>query len=93
MVQARIVIREPCHELLDRKHAGHLALRSKEYRASGHICQLYNRQMFFAAYDTRDVEGMLALCADDAQGRYTPSGRDSVVPIRGGLDAISPHCN
>ena len=24
---------------------------------------------FFAAYDAHDVEGMLALCADDAQGR------------------------
>jgi hypothetical protein len=31
---------------------------------------------------------MLALCADDAQGRYTPYGRNSVVPIRGGLDGI-----
>jgi ketosteroid isomerase-like protein len=45
-------------------------------------------KMFFAAYDAHDVEGMLALCADDAQGRYTPYGRDSVVPIRGGLDVI-----
>jgi ketosteroid isomerase-like protein len=43
---------------------------------------------FFAAYDAHDVEGMLGLCADGAQGRYTPSGRDSVVPIRGGLDGI-----
>jgi steroid delta-isomerase-like uncharacterized protein len=43
---------------------------------------------FFAAYDAHDVEGMLALCADDAQGRYTPYGRNSVVPIRGGLDGI-----
>src|SRR5271168_2824716 len=43
---------------------------------------------FFAAYDAHNVEGMLALCADDAQGRYCPYGRDSVVPIRGGLDAI-----
>jgi ketosteroid isomerase-like protein len=43
---------------------------------------------FFAAYDAHDVEGMLALCADDAQGRYCPYGRDSVVPIRGGLDGI-----
>jgi ketosteroid isomerase-like protein len=43
---------------------------------------------FFAAYDAHDVEGMLALCADGAQGRYAPYGRDSVVPIRGGLDAV-----
>ena len=43
---------------------------------------------FFAAYDAHDVDGMLAHCADDAQGRYAPYGRNSVVPIRGGLDAI-----
>src|SRR5712671_1412966 len=43
---------------------------------------------FFTAYDAHDVEGMLALCADDALGRYVPYGRDSVVPIRGGIDAI-----
>jgi steroid delta-isomerase-like uncharacterized protein len=43
---------------------------------------------FFAAYDAHDVDGMLALCANDAQGRYVPYGRDSIVPIRGGLDAI-----
>lgn len=43
---------------------------------------------FFAAYDAHDVEGMLALCADNAQGRYVPYGRDSVVPIRGDLDGI-----
>lgn len=43
---------------------------------------------FFAAYDAHDVEGMLALCAEDARGRYAPYGRDSVVPIRGGLDGI-----
>ena len=43
---------------------------------------------FFAAYDAHDVEGMLAACADGALGRYAPYGRDSVVPIRGGLDAI-----
>lgn len=36
---------------------------------------------FFAAYDAHDVESMLALCADDAQGRYCPYGR-------GGLDGI-----
>jgi steroid delta-isomerase-like uncharacterized protein len=45
-------------------------------------------EKFFAAYDAHDVDGMLALCADDAQGRYLPYGRDSVVPIRGGLDGI-----
>jgi steroid delta-isomerase-like uncharacterized protein len=45
-------------------------------------------QRFFAAYDAHDIEGMLALCADDAQGRYAPYGLKSVVPIRGGLDAI-----
>jgi steroid delta-isomerase-like uncharacterized protein len=45
-------------------------------------------RQFFAAYDAHDVEGMLALCADDALGRYAPYGRNSVVPIRGGLDAI-----
>ena len=43
---------------------------------------------FFAAYDAHDVEGMLALCATDAQGRYAPYGRDSVVPIKGSLDGI-----
>jgi hypothetical protein len=43
---------------------------------------------FFAAYDAHDVDGMLALCTDGAQGRYAPYGRDSVVPIRGGLDGI-----
>src|SRR6202451_4848333 len=45
-------------------------------------------QQFFTAYDAHDVDGMLALCADDALGRYAPYGRESVVPIRGGLDAI-----
>jgi steroid delta-isomerase-like uncharacterized protein len=45
-------------------------------------------QSFFTAYDAHDVEGMLALCADDAVGRYAPYGRNSVVPIRGGLEAI-----
>jgi len=43
---------------------------------------------FFAAYDAHDVDGMTALCADDALGRYVPYGRDSTVPIRGGIDAI-----
>jgi ketosteroid isomerase-like protein len=45
-------------------------------------------QQFFAAYDAHDVEGMLAICTDSALGRYAPYGRDSVVPIRGGIDAI-----
>src|SRR5271169_5711622 len=45
-------------------------------------------QKFFAAYDAHDVEGMVALCAEGAQGRYAPYGRDSVVPIRGGIDVI-----
>ena len=43
---------------------------------------------FFAAYDAHDVEGMLALCADGAQGRYLPYGKNSVMPIRGGLENI-----
>ena len=29
---------------------------------------------FFAAYDAHDVEGMVALCAEGAQGRYAPYG-------------------
>jgi predicted ester cyclase len=45
-------------------------------------------QEFFAAYDAHDVEGMIALCADGARGRYAPYGRESVVPIRGGIDVI-----
>jgi predicted ester cyclase len=45
-------------------------------------------EKFFAAYDAHDVDGMLALCADGAQGRYVPYGKDSVVPIRGGLEKI-----
>src|SRR5258708_24141701 len=45
-------------------------------------------QRFFGAYDAHDVEGMTALCADDARGRYVPYGRESVAPIRGGIDAI-----
>ena len=45
-------------------------------------------QQFFTAYDAHDVDGMLALCADGALGRYAPYGRDSVVPIRGGIDVI-----
>ena len=45
-------------------------------------------QQFFTAYDAHDVDGMLALCADGALGRYAPYGRESVVPIRGGIDGI-----
>ncbi len=45
-------------------------------------------QQFFAAYDAHDVDGMLGLCADGALGRYAPYGRESVVPIRGGIDVI-----
>jgi hypothetical protein len=43
---------------------------------------------FFAAYDAHDVEGMLALCADGAEGRYLPYGKNSAMPIRGGLEEI-----
>src|SRR5271154_2378057 len=43
---------------------------------------------FFAAYDAHDVEGMLALCAVGAQGRYLPYGKNSVMPILGGLEKI-----
>jgi ketosteroid isomerase-like protein len=43
---------------------------------------------FFAAYNAHDVEGMLALCADNAQGRYLPYGKNSVMPIRGGLEKV-----
>ena len=32
-------------------------------------------QHFFTAYDAHDVDGMLALCADGALGRYAPYGR------------------
>jgi hypothetical protein len=45
-------------------------------------------QRFFSAYDARDVDGMLALCADGAQGRYLPYGKNSVMPVRGGLETI-----
>src|SRR5258708_13391539 len=45
-------------------------------------------EKFFAAYGAHDVEGMLALCADRAQGRYLPYGKNSVMPIRGGLEKI-----
>ena len=43
---------------------------------------------FFAAYDAHDVDSMLTLCAERAQGRYVPYGKNSVVPIRGGLEQI-----
>jgi ketosteroid isomerase-like protein len=43
---------------------------------------------FLSAYDVHDVDGMIALCADGALGRYAPYGRESVVPIRGGIDVI-----
>ena len=43
---------------------------------------------FFAAYDAHDVDSMLTLCAEGAQGRYVPYGKNSVVPIRGGLEHI-----
>src|SRR5277367_1941492 len=45
-------------------------------------------QQFFAAYDAHDLDKMLSLCTEDAQGRYAPYGRHSVMPIRGGLEAI-----
>ena len=45
---------------------------------------------FFAAYDAHDVEGMLALCADGAQGRYLPYGKNSAMPIRGGFPQAVP---
>ena len=47
-----------------------------------------NAKKFFAAYDAHDVEGMLALCGDGAQGRYLPYGKKSLMPIRGGLEQI-----
>ena len=45
-------------------------------------------KQFFAAYAAHNVDGMLALCADGAQGRYVPYGKNSVIPIRGGLEMI-----
>jgi uncharacterized lipoprotein len=45
-------------------------------------------KQFFAAYDAHNVDDMLALCADGAQGRYAPYGKNSVIPIRGGLEMI-----
>src|SRR5258708_34023805 len=41
-----------------------------------------------AAYNGHDVDGMLALCADGAQGRYLPYGKKGLMPIRGGLEQI-----
>jgi uncharacterized lipoprotein len=43
---------------------------------------------FLAAYDAHDVDSMLNLSAEGAQGRYVPYGKNSVVPIRGGLEQI-----
>jgi ketosteroid isomerase-like protein len=45
-------------------------------------------KQFFAAYDNHNVDGMLALCAEGAQGRYLPYGKKSAMPIRGGLEQI-----
>jgi hypothetical protein len=45
-------------------------------------------QRLFSAYDAHDIDGMLALCADGAQGRYLPYGKNSVMPVRGGLEII-----
>jgi steroid delta-isomerase-like uncharacterized protein len=45
-------------------------------------------QQFFSAYDAHDVEGMIAFFADDALGWYIPYGPESVMPIRGGIEAI-----
>lgn len=45
-------------------------------------------QQFFAAYDGQDIEGMIACFSDVAKAWYAPYGRDSVMPIRGGIDAI-----
>jgi hypothetical protein len=45
-------------------------------------------KQFFSAYDNHNVDGMLALCADGAQGRYLPYGKNSAMPIRGGLEQI-----
>jgi len=42
---------------------------------------------FFAAYDGHDVDGMLALCADGAQGRYLPYARKATADP-GGLEQI-----
>src|SRR5260370_30916426 len=52
----------------------------KDYGAIG--------QKFLTAYDAHGVDGMFGLCADGALGRYAPYGRESLVPIRGGIDVI-----
>src|SRR5277367_581903 len=43
---------------------------------------------FFAAYDKHDVDAMLSFCANGAQGRYLPYGKQSVMPLRGGLEQV-----
>src|ERR1700694_3850415 len=43
---------------------------------------------FFGAYNAHDVDGMLALCADGAQGRHLPYGKKSLMPIRRVLEQI-----
>src|SRR5260370_27520404 len=43
---------------------------------------------FFGAYNAYDGDGMLAVCAEGAQGRFLPYGKKSVMPIRGGLEQI-----
>src|SRR5882724_11411465 len=45
-------------------------------------------EQFFSAYGRYDAEAMTALCTSDAKGRYVPYGRNSLAPIRGGIDAI-----
>src|SRR5580700_6348739 len=61
--------------------------RSIEMKGNAKDC-VSTAQRFFTAYDAHDVDGMLGLCADGALGRYAPYGRESVVPIRGGIDVI-----
>jgi steroid delta-isomerase-like uncharacterized protein len=43
---------------------------------------------FFSAYDAHDIDGMLAFCAEGAQGRYLPYGRENIMPLRGGIEAF-----
>jgi hypothetical protein len=45
-------------------------------------------ERFFSAYDAHDVDDMPALCADGAQGRYLPYGKNGVMPVRGGIEKI-----
>jgi hypothetical protein len=47
---------------------------------------------FFAAYNAHEIDGMLALCADGAQGRYLPYGKKSLMPIRGALNKSGVAC-